>query len=497
MYYCDAMRRMSASPSFFIILAAFFLVLFGAATVRAATPSFCPFSWNSNLKAGSSGPDVLRLQQFLNADADTAIALSGVGSLGAETTTFGSLTKSAVIRFQNKYSAEILVPNGLSSGTGIVGASTRAKLNALCATEIAAAPSTPASNMPQVAAVATSVSAPATVTDQLTVADQGQSESSLLPANATPLVLEFTLSAGERDVVVKTVTIERAGFGVNGAFGSFGLWDEQGLQIGPIATLNSLHRATFGKSFTIPAGSSKTFSVYANMQADETSYDGQRPLIRLVDISASSPVVGELPIEGPMHTVNASLVVGGGDAALSSYDPGTAITRYINDTNVRFAGIRITAHSQESLTLSNIIWTQSGSVGGNDITNIRSVVDGKEYPAVVSPYSEKEYVTFFEPGVVIPKGETKDVYVEGDILPGAANRTIEFDIRDINDEVSLTGNLYQISVWLAAKGNTDVAGSHSAFITSDGTTDGTALFPFFAGPIVTVRGGTINYVGKI
>ena len=44
---------------------------------------------------------------------------------------FLSLTKQAVIRFQEKYTAEILTPVGLEKGTGFVGPMTRAKINQL------------------------------------------------------------------------------------------------------------------------------------------------------------------------------------------------------------------------------------------------------------------------------------------------------------------------------------------------------------------------------
>jgi len=44
---------------------------------------------------------------------------------------FLSLTKLAVIRFQEKYAQEILTPLGLSSGTGYVGPATREKINEL------------------------------------------------------------------------------------------------------------------------------------------------------------------------------------------------------------------------------------------------------------------------------------------------------------------------------------------------------------------------------
>ncbi len=65
------------------------------------------------------------LQEFLKAQGEA------IYPQGLVTRRFSLDTKAAVIRFQEKYAAEILWPLKLKSGTGYVGAATRAKINQL------------------------------------------------------------------------------------------------------------------------------------------------------------------------------------------------------------------------------------------------------------------------------------------------------------------------------------------------------------------------------
>lgn len=94
--------------------------------------------FSANLSIGSSGIQVMALQQLLNKDPATRVSADGPGSPGNETGHFGTMTRAAVIRFQEKYADEILIPAGLIRGNGRVGLFTRAKLNALVAQSIGA-----------------------------------------------------------------------------------------------------------------------------------------------------------------------------------------------------------------------------------------------------------------------------------------------------------------------------------------------------------------------
>jgi peptidoglycan hydrolase-like protein with peptidoglycan-binding domain len=97
------------------------------ASVSGAIP--LSFVFTKDLKFKMSDPDVLKLQQYLNAHG-VPLADTGYGAKGEETDYFGPLTLRAVIRFQEAHAAEILVPLGLSQGTGYFGPSTRAFINA-------------------------------------------------------------------------------------------------------------------------------------------------------------------------------------------------------------------------------------------------------------------------------------------------------------------------------------------------------------------------------
>ncbi len=159
----------------------------GAGSTAGA--SFCPYTWTRDLSAGDTGADVMKLQQFLNSDADTRVSATGAGSMGMETETFGPATAAAVSKFQVKYRAEILSPNGLVNPTGYFGASSRNKANSLCAT-----PTTPVTPGEE---------------------EEEEEESGELSGEASLDTFELedgesTVEEGDADVVVGEITVEFA-----------------------------------------------------------------------------------------------------------------------------------------------------------------------------------------------------------------------------------------------------------------------------------------------
>jgi len=98
-------------------------VAVNAQTSPLPTDQYC-YTFTTNLGEG---------RPLSQADADALrIALTNAGVWNdSDITTYNDVVASAVSGFQEKYASEILTPNGLSYGTGYVGASTRAELNSL------------------------------------------------------------------------------------------------------------------------------------------------------------------------------------------------------------------------------------------------------------------------------------------------------------------------------------------------------------------------------
>lgn len=430
-----------------------------AATTGGSTTS-TGYTFNTNLMQGSKGTDVMNLQKVLNMSADTRVAASGAGSPGMETSTFGPATKAAVIKFQQKY--------GITPAAGYVGPVTRAKLNSM-------------------SSVTTNPTNPNPQGGALTVSAGSQPANSLAPQSASRVPFTtVVLTAGASDVTVNSLTVERVGLMQDAALSGVVLLKSDGTQIGIAKTLNSNHQAMVGEPFVVKAGTSMTVTVAGNMNSSLTSYAGQVGGLNVVAVNTSASVGGSLPVTGAQHTVNASLSLGTAQLAVSSFDPNSSQTKEIGTTNYKFAGIRVTAGSAEQVKLWSVRWNQTGSASSQDLANVKVYVDGTAYDTTVSA-DGKYYQAVFSGGILLDKGLSKDVYIQGDIVgSGASGRTVKFDIYR-NTDVYVSGVTYGYGITPTPSSTGSASNSTSEFTT--GT-------PFFDGSLVTVSGGSVTTIQK-
>ncbi|TSD05824.1 MAG: cell wall surface anchor family protein [Parcubacteria group bacterium Greene0714_7] len=416
----------------------------------------CTFT--RNLTVGSKGDDVTCLQK--------ALIAAGYSVPAGATGYFGSQTVTAVIAWQKAA--------GVSPAVGYFGAISRAAFGKT------SGGSTPVVTTPTGTGLA--------------VAAGTQPANSLSPQGASRVPFtRFTLTAGaDGDVVVNGVTVQKDGLGQDAAFAGIVLIDEStGAQLGIAKTLNSNHQTTVGGTFTVAKGTTKTFLLAGNMASSLSSYAGEAPGIALVAVNTSATVSGSLPIVGAHNTNNSTLTVGSVTLNSSNaFASNSAQAKEIGTTAYKTTGFRLTAGSAEDLRLRNIRWNQTGSVSSTDIANVMTVVNGTAYPATVSS-DGKYYDTNLGSGVVIPKGNQIDVYVQFDIVgAGAANRTVIFDV-DKNTDIYATGETYGYGVSPAVT-STAVPTTRS----TANYTVGTSGTPFIYSTVVTVSGASITSIGK-
>lgn len=391
----------------------------GGSTTSTTTTGGTGFTFTKYLSLGKTDAEVKEVQKFLNTHG-APVSATGAGSVGNESSYFGAKTVAAVKVFQTA--------NGISP-TGTWGPITRAKANSMNAGSTTGNTGT---TTPTGAGV--------------TVGTATQPANSLAPENASRVPFTtFTLTnTSGAAVTINGITVERTGLGSDSVFSGVVLVDNNSsTQIGTSKTLNSNHQAVIGDTFTLNAGETKTFTVAGNMGATLDSYAGQVVSLSVVGINTTATVSGSLPITGAQQTINATLAIGSVSTSSSSVIPytGTTVSKNIGDTGVKFSGVKFTAGSGEDLKLYSVRFRQVGSVSSADLANVQINVDGTLYPATVDS-TGKYYTASFPGGVLIAKGFTKDVYIQGDIVgSNAASRTVDFDIDKVTD-VYFVGQTY-------------------------------------------------------
>ncbi|MFH1582629.1 MAG: peptidoglycan-binding domain-containing protein [bacterium] len=401
-------------------------------------------SFDRSLKVGMSGDDVKCLQIILNSDAATQLTASGVGSAGSETNYFGPLTKAAAIKFQENYASEILTPLGLSSGTGYVGSSTRAKLNTMVSTsggDTSGGDTTPTAGTNKIELAADTPGA-------ATIA-KGAQNVIFLKANVC--------TAAEANTISKII-VTRAGIAADTDISYVKLYDGV-TQVGATQALNSTtHKATFSSlNWTIPANTCKVLSVKASIASGASQ--GNTPKFA---INASTDITSTIALDGVFPILSGGMSIAGISAGLvevaSTTSPSGDILAGGQEQAV--AGFKFTASSSEAIKLYSVTITEVGTSVDTDIANIKLFYGSTQLGLTVAALTNgKATIDFSDSPLAILAGGSKTltVYVDVGTSIGVDGRTVQFEISANTDvtaygsnsggQIVAYGNTYAADTW--------------------------------------------------
>lgn len=311
-----------------------------------------------------------------------------------------------------------------------------------------------------------------------------QPDQSLLIAGAAHVpftVINLTAQGG--DVEIKNLIIERRGPASDRIFVEVGVENHDTER-----SLNAKHQYTMRKSFTIPEGETEEIMLFGNGAYDLTDYEGQSVGLALVGIEANAPIEGQLPIVGTYHITNSTLTIGSLTLTSSGLDPATNRNLDLNAKNVIFSAVKATAGGQEPVKLSWFSWLQKGSIGNDDIENVKIgvVYKDKTYLYDAEPDDSHYFTAEFGDEFTIAKGDSVDIFIRGDVTVKAVNRTVDFDIDSTYDFLSY-GTIYK-NYFYGSGGEEDGAQDEGLFSDIEG--------PFYNGYAHTVVPGSLNSITK-
>jgi len=403
----------------------------GTGTLPADTVG-CSFS--RNLKLGMTGADVMCLQRVLNSNVATVVAVSGVGSAGNETQYFGNLTKAAVIKFQEKYASEVLAVYGLTQGTGFVGETTKAKLNALVAaggTSGTGGTGGTGGTTPIAAGLTVELASDNPASATIVADSTGTTES----AQSMIEGIKVKLTNGDSsEVKVTTIKFTREGISADSDISQAYLYEGDTKLIDYQSFSSSVLTFNYsGGIITIPANSSKVVTLKFDLANNTSSGKTMKFTVAASTdvVTDASAVNGTFPVSGnTMSTAAASdlgqLTVATSSGPATTIDPQEALDVF----NFTLAG------SDQVLEVRKIKVHNIGSTDANDLQNLKLYDGPTQIGSTIAEMASDKTVVFdlSASPLIIDKGITKNMNVKADIANGT-NRTFQFSLQEITDIV--------------------------------------------------------------
>ena len=397
-------------------------IVAGAVSASAALnlPTMsCSYMFNTNMKLGSRGTDVMNLQKVLNMYPQTQVSTSGAGSPGMETTYFGAATRAAA----NKFQALHLVELGITAPTGNVFAGTRGLLNQVCAGTVSTNPGNPGNpGLPPV------VSGPVSA-----MLAMGQPTGMIVASQSGARLVDITFSGNG---TVTSVQLQRIGVSADATLTNVYLYD------GNTRITDSASVVTGGY-------------INFNSTTGLFSVNGTRTITVRADIAAGT--------SGQSVGVKLNSLTAGGSVSTYSNVMGNALQiGSVTTATVNFSAIPVANTTVDAGTQAYTVWSGTASVGTRDVNlkaatfkfvgsapidavaNLSLFVDGTKVAGPVMVSGSNNNKLTFDLGSMpyLIKTGSHTIEVRGDIVKGS-NRTITFSVENVADlmfeDTNLTG----------------------------------------------------------
>ena len=354
-------------------------IVAGATSASAAlnlAPQSCSYVFNTNMKLGSIGTDVMNLQKVLNMYPQTAVATTGAGSSGMETSKFGPATRAAVNKFQKLHLAEL----GITAPTGNVFAGTRALLNQVCTGAVSSTTGTPTTTTLPLGCSSTtgfsSITGASCATGAVTTTTSGPISAMLASAQPTG-----NLISGQAGAALAVVTLSGNGTVSSVTLNRGGVSDQSTLT--NVYLYDGATRLTDGYSFNntgtltmnnvnIAVNGSRTITVRGDVYASAAA--GQTLSVTLANFVAGTSATTVNLTGNALTVVNgsgllstANLTTAAPSPAASSINAGAVNQSLWSNT----INVGLHAANLRGMTVKMV-----GSAPSNTLANVALYVDG-------------------------------------------------------------------------------------------------------------------------
>ena len=395
-------------------------IVAGAVSASAALnlPTMsCAYTFNTNVKLGSRGADVMNLQKVLNMYPQTQVSESGAGSPGMETSTFGPATKRAV----NKFQALHLVELGITAPTGNVFSGTRGLLNQVCSGSVSTTPTTPG----------TTVSGPVSA-----MLAGSQPTGMLVASQSGARLADITFSGNG---TVTSVQLQRTGVSAD-------------------ATLTNVYLYDGNTRITDAASVVTGGYINFNSTTGLFSVNGTRTITVRADVAAGT--------SGQSVGVKLNSLTAGGAVSTFSNVMGNALqVGSVLTAEVNFNTITTTNTTVDAGTQAYNVWSGTASVSTRDVNlkaatfkfvgsapvdalaNLSLYVDGSKVagPAMINAANNNKVTFDLGATPYLVRTGSHTIEVRGDIVKGS-NRTMTFSVENVADLMFEDSNLMGVNV---------------------------------------------------